>query len=229
MVYSEDRTSFHYAYGENGEKVLEQMIDFLEQEKVLGDLGVIYYGECSYFYRRYHEVHLVEEHDTHVITLKRYYIDALDGNVYEEPYESFIGGVSDIALHFVGKIEIGEEIAEADQDKSENVSDTPNHVTPFREFEEIEKNYKILEYDICSDPRYDYENIPLGEYLSAEIEEVREIFGEGVALRTSIDYHVFDFNDDGLEDYLICIDGPLHSGSGGNHVEIKYTGIGWDI
>ncbi|MCH5263689.1 MAG: hypothetical protein J1F42_12305 [Lachnospiraceae bacterium] len=31
---------------------------------------------------------------------------------------------------------------------------------------------------------------------------------------------MFDFSDDGLEDYLICIDGPTHSGSGGNHVEI---------
>ena len=221
LVYSEDGTSSQIAYGENGEKVLDQMFDFAKREEVLGDWGVIYYDECTYFYRRYHEVHLVEEHDTHVITLKRYYIDALNGNVYEEPYESFIGGVSDIALHFVGKIEIGEEeIAEADQDKSENVSDIPNHATPFREFVEIEKNHKILEYDICSDPRCDYENIPLGEYLSAEIEEVKETLGEDVASRTTIDYHVFDFNDDGLEDYLICIDGLVHSGSGGNHVEI---------
>ena len=121
LVHSEDGTSFHYAYGENGEKVLEQMIDFIEQkeivkqkevadqEEVSGNCGVIYYGECTYFYRRYHEVHLVENHDTHVLTLKRYYIDALNGNVYEEPYESFIGGASDIALHFVGSIDIGEE------------------------------------------------------------------------------------------------------------------------
>lgn len=110
LVHSEDGTSFHYAYGENGEKVLEQMIDFIEQkeiikqkevadqEEVSGNCGVIYYGECTYFYRRYHEVHLVENHDTHVLTLKRYYIDALNGNVYEEPYESFIGGASDIAF-----------------------------------------------------------------------------------------------------------------------------------
>lgn len=221
LIYSEDGTSFHFDYGENGEKVLNQMFDFTKREEVLGDWGVIYYGECTYFYRRYHEVHLVEEHDTHVITLKRYYIDALSGNVYEEPYESFIGGVSDIALHFVGKIEIGEEkIAETDQDKLENVSDIPNHATPFREFEEIEKNHIILEYDICSEPKYDYENIPLGENLSTEIEEVKETLGEVTASRTTIDYHVFDFNDDGLEDYLICIDGPTHSGSGGNHVEI---------
>ena len=98
LVCSEDGTSFQIAYGENGEKVLDQMFDFAKREEVLGDWGVIYYGECTYFYRRYQEVNLVEEHDTHVITLKRYYIDALNGNVYEEPYESFIGGVSDIAF-----------------------------------------------------------------------------------------------------------------------------------
>lgn len=72
LVYSEDGTSFHYTYGVNGEKVLEQMIDFVEQEKVSGNWGVMYYGECTYFYRRYHEVSLVEDHDTHVLTLKRF-------------------------------------------------------------------------------------------------------------------------------------------------------------
>lgn len=35
-----------------------------------------------------------------------------------------------------------------------------------------------------------------------------------------IDYHTFDFNDDGLEDYLLCIDGFLYSGSGDHWVEI---------
>lgn len=233
LVYSEDGTSSQIAYGENGEKVLDQMFDFAKREEVLGDWGVIYYGECTYFYRRYHEVHLVEEHDTHVITLKRYYIDALNGNVYEEPYESFIGGASDIALHFVGKIEIGEEeIAEADQDKSENVSDIPNHVTPFREFEEIEKNHKILEYDICSDPRYDYQNTFLAEYYKDDIEDTIELikkthteeelrsWGEHESEWFDMDYHLFDFNDDGLEDYMVCIYAFSWTGSGGNRVDI---------
>ena len=110
LVYNEDGTSSQIACSEDGEKVLDQMFDFAKREEVLGDWGVIYYGESTYFYRRYHEVHLVEEHDTHVITLKRYYIDALSGNVYEEPYERFIGGYSEIELHFIGKIEIGKEL-----------------------------------------------------------------------------------------------------------------------
>ena len=117
-VYGEDGTNRQMACGEDGEKVLDQMLDFIKKEKVIeqkgvsGDWGVIYYGECTYFYRRYHEVNLVEEHHMHVVTLKRYYIDALSGNVYEEPYESIIGMDSDIALHFIGKIEIGEESAD---------------------------------------------------------------------------------------------------------------------
>ena len=109
LVYSEDGTSSQIACDEDGEKVLDQMFDFAKREEVSGDWGVIYYGESTYFDRHYHEVHLVEDHDTHVNTLKRYYIDALNGNVYEEPYERFIGGYSEIELHFVGNIEIGEE------------------------------------------------------------------------------------------------------------------------
>lgn len=109
LVHSEDGASSQIACGEDGKKVLDQMFNFAKQEEVSGDWGVIYYGEYTYFYRRYYEVHLVEEHDTHVVTLKRYYIDALNGNVYEEPYEWFIGEGSEIALHFVGNIEIGEE------------------------------------------------------------------------------------------------------------------------
>ena len=115
LVYDEDGTRLQTACDEEGQKVLNQMLDFIKKEKVIeqkevsGDWGVIYYGECTYFNRRYHEVHLVEEHDTHVVTLKRYYIDALSGNICEEPYESFIGMYSDVALHFVGRIEVGEE------------------------------------------------------------------------------------------------------------------------
>ena len=35
-----------------------------------------------------------------------------------------------------------------------------------------------------------------------------------------MDYHLFDFNDDGLEDYLVCIYAFSWTGSGGNHVDI---------
>ena len=35
-----------------------------------------------------------------------------------------------------------------------------------------------------------------------------------------MDYHLFDFNDDGLEDYLVCIYAFSWYGSGGNYVDI---------
>ena len=112
------------------------------------------------------------------------------------------------------------------------VNAPPNHVTPFRFFEEIKWNHKILEYDICSDPRYDYENTFLAEYYKDDIEETIELikkthteeelkrWGEDESEWFDMDYHLFDFNDDGLEDYLVCIYAFSWTGSGGNHVDI---------
>lgn len=95
---------------------------------------------------------------------------------------------------------------------------------PFCDFSDIVKNHKILTYDICSAPKYDYENTPLAEYIEeayvAENDEMSQKVGKSLSL--TIDYHPFDFNDDGLEDYLLCVDGSLFSGSAGNTVEI-YT------
>lgn len=45
----------------------------------------------------------------------------------------------------------------------------------------------------------------------------------GSACEMRVDYHVFDFNDDGIEDYLLCIDGSLYSGTAGHSVEIYIT------
>lgn len=91
----------------------------------------------------------------------------------------------------------------------------------FEGFEELEKNHKILAYDICASPKYDYENTPLAEYIEADIawnEEMAEKMGEQFPLE--IDYHLFDFNDDGIEDYLLCRKGRLFDGREGNSVEI---------
>lgn len=89
------------------------------------------------------------------------------------------------------------------------------------EFEEIEKKHEILAYDISTSPRYDYENTPLRDYIDKEKEENQrdvEKFGSHHEMR--VDYHVFDFNDDGIEDYLLCIDGIGYSGTAGHCVEL---------
>lgn len=64
----------------------------------------IVYGECTFFDRRYHEVDLVESSDMHVHIVRRYYIDVYNGRVYEEPEDWYTD--SEIALHYVGNIEI---------------------------------------------------------------------------------------------------------------------------
>lgn len=89
------------------------------------------------------------------------------------------------------------------------------------EFEQIGKNHEILQYDIASAPRYDYENMPLREYIEEEKKENQCLVDEnGLACEMRVDYHVFDFNDDGIDDYLLCIDGSLYSGTAGHSVEI---------
>lgn len=57
-----------------------------------------------FFDRRYHEVDLVESSDMHVHIVRRYYIDIYNGSVYEEPEDWYAD--SEIALHYVGNIEI---------------------------------------------------------------------------------------------------------------------------
>jgi hypothetical protein len=87
--------------------------------------------------------------------------------------------------------------------------------------EHIEKKHKILKYDICSEPKYDYENTPLEECLTEDIEsnrKLREKLPDNTLLK--IDYHLFDFNDDGLEDYLVCLSSSEYCGSAGNMVRI---------
>ena len=93
---------------------------------------------------------------------------------------------------------------------------------PFCDFSDIVKSHKILTYDICSSPKYDYENMPLAEYIEEQyVADNEEMSAKmGMPLSLTIDYHQFDFNDDGLEDYLLCVGGSLFSGSAGNTVEL---------
>ena len=92
----------------------------------------------------------------------------------------------------------------------------------FLNYEDLVKNHEILAYTICSAPKYDYENTPLAEYIEKTFvipeEELAKRIGKEMLLE--IDYHLFDFNDDGIEDYLLCAWGRGLCGSGGICVEI---------
>ena len=91
------------------------------------------------------------------------------------------------------------------------------------DYEYIETNHRILRHNICLTPRDDYRDTILWEYLKDDIEEDEEQcrkLGVSDSLALTIDYFPFDFNDDGLEDYLVCYHGIRWSGSGGNSVVI---------
>lgn len=108
--------------------------------------------------------------------------------------------------------------------EAETITSEPfvSHATPLYDFEEdIVKKHKILEYNICTSPRMDYESTVLAEYLMEEVEEDREWCEKtGIIVPVTVDYNVFDFNGDGLDDYIVCMDGYCWSGSGGHVVRI---------
>ncbi len=96
---------------------------------------------------------------------------------------------------------------------------------PYIDYDYIEQYHEVLWHNIYAAPEIDYESTPLAEYLKKYIENDRELLSEEIA-RTgqgfplTMDYTAFDFNDDGLEDYMVCYHGSAWSGSGGNHVAI---------
>lgn len=89
------------------------------------------------------------------------------------------------------------------------------------DYDLIEEKHKILKHNICTDPQYDYENTLLKEYLKKDVEHDKEMVEKvGLVVPLEIDYFTFDFNADGLDDYLVCYHGALWGGSGGNTVRI---------
>lgn len=96
----------------------------------------------------------------------------------------------------------------------------------FDELDEIESDYEILKYDICTPVLYDFENVNLVvkkhiEYEVGNNEELSQKYGK--ELKISMDYHTFDFDDDGLNDYLLCIDRELYDERVEHWIEIYVT------
>ena len=76
----------------------------------------------------------------------------------------------------------------------------------YNELDELEKEYDILEYDICSPVLYDFENVhptikAHAEYEMRNHEEICQKYGK--QLNMSLDYHTFDFNDDGHKQIVV--------------------------
>ncbi|MDE7198506.1 MAG: hypothetical protein K2O15_06440 [Lachnospiraceae bacterium] len=128
-----------------------------------------------------------------------------------------------LAYGLIRRCPLGKEYTKVEEEEEQQVTTVRRKAVTEKEqtkSEIPEKNYKILADDICSSPKYDYENTPLAKYIEADITWNEEVSKkEGKSLSLEIDYHMFDFNDDGIEDYLLCKSGPLFNGNG-NSVEI---------
>lgn len=96
----------------------------------------------------------------------------------------------------------------------------------FDELDEIERDYEILKDDICTPALYDFENVNpvVKKYIENVVgsnEELSQKYGK--ELKIAMDYHTFDFDDDGLNDYLLCIDRELYDGRVEHWIEIYVT------
>lgn len=69
--------------------------------------------------------------------------------------------------------------------------------------EDIVREHEVLKDDICDPTRYDFENVhpTVREHIMYELQNHKDIIQKyGRELKISVDYHLFDFNDDGLDE-----------------------------
>lgn len=107
-------------------------------------------------------------------------------------------------------------------EKSEMYKDIKHiDMSVYIDYEYIEAKYKILRHNICIEPKDACDNPLLKEILKEDLEDYQQMYKKGItSVPLYIDYFSFDFNDDGLEDYLVCYHAPYYSGTGGNSVDI---------
>ena len=122
--------------------------------------------------------------------------------------------------YFQENVKSIDEIQEEVIDKKKNEMISHADINMDIDYSLISEEHSILEYDVCDSPRYDYEETPLKEYLEEDIEYDQEMEKAGLTAKLQIEYFIFDFNGDGLDDYLVCMNGFLWGGSGGNTVRM---------
>lgn len=81
---------------------------------------------------------------------------------------------------------------------------------------------EILNENICKETYSVSDNVLLCSYLKEELEDAEKM-QELCETSFYADYVLFDFNDDGQEDYLVSLAGAGYSGSGGNSTTIFVT------
>lgn len=92
--------------------------------------------------------------------------------------------------------------------------------------DEIAEKHEVLQQNICSPVQYDFENVhpSIKERVELEVQMNEELSQKyGKELQLSLDYHLFDFNDDGMDDYLLCVDRELYDGRVEHWIKIYIT------
>ena len=84
------------------------------------------------------------------------------------------------------------------------------------EYDVLSENHEILEHDICETAYSVYDHPILKEVLKEYLELDEELIKKGYTFPAPKVYFIYDFNDDGLDDYLVCFNGFAWSGSRGN-------------
>lgn len=88
------------------------------------------------------------------------------------------------------------------------------------EYDILEREHAILEYNLCTNKRSVYENVILCEYLKEDLEFETDFSEEFDMPSATIEYFVFDFNHDGIEDFFVCFSGAAWSGTAGDSIRI---------
>lgn len=78
----------------------------------------------------------------------------------------------------------------------------------------------ILNGNICEPVCSVYDNELLSTYLRSELEQAEYIYEQFGGSKLIAEYSLFDFNDDGIEDFFVSFAGATHSGSHGNSARI---------
>lgn len=85
----------------------------------------------------------------------------------------------------------------------------------------LKKNgYKILNGNVCVNPRSVYEDDWLVEQLKFELAMEKEGIKKYNMKESVIDYFLFDLDDDGVDEYIVSFSGSLWDGAAGNNVFI---------
>lgn len=88
------------------------------------------------------------------------------------------------------------------------------------DYDFLAENHEILEYNICISPISVYDHSVLREYLKEYLEFDQDFNKKFGAFPAPKEYFIFDFNGDGLEDYMVCFAGIPWGGVSGNSLMI---------